>query len=113
MEKYLYHAINNPKYIGMITILDYEARINTYLSKLTFPSHSKKILIDLALKPGLDEYRFVAFDIDTDGVIILDSNKYVTVSKSIEYTANHFLQEKRDIVINSFLTDNQKQKLLN
>lgn len=114
MEKYLFHSIMNSEYLGIVTILDYEIRLNSYLSELVLPSclKGKKALVDLALKSGADEYRFVSFDVDEDGRIVLNSNQYIKVSKEIEKTANSFLQQERDIVNNSFLTDTQKQKIL-
>lgn len=112
MEKYLFHSIMNSEYLGIVTILDYEMRLSSYLSELVFPScfKGKKALVDLALKSGVDEYRFVAFDVDDNGKIILNSNSYIKVSKEIEKAANFFLQQRRDIVNNSFLTDTQKKK---
>ncbi|RHR33794.1 type II toxin-antitoxin system RnlB family antitoxin [Eubacterium sp. AF19-12LB] len=114
MEKYLFHSIMNSEYLGIVTILDYEIRLSSYLSELVLPScfKGKKALVDLALKSGVDEYRFVSFDVDEQGKIILNSNQYIKVSKEIEKTANGFLQQKRDIVNNSFLSDIQKQKIL-
>ena len=114
MEKYLFHSIISPEYIGIVTILDYEMRLNTYLAELTLPLSykGKKAIVDLALKSGLDEYRFVEFDIDDKGRIVLETNNYVQVPKEIEKIANHFLQQRRDIVNNSFLSDNQKKKIL-
>ncbi len=113
MEKYLFHSISNPEYLGIVTILDYEIRLNTYLAKLVLPSFKgKKALVDLALKSGLDEYRFVAFDVDEQGKIILGTNSYIKVSKDLEKVANCFLKQKSDIVNNSFLTDTQKREIL-
>lgn len=114
MEKYLFHSIVNAEYLGIVTILDYEMRLNSHLSELVLPScyTGKKAIVDLALKSGVDEYRFVAFDVDGEGRIILNSRSYISVSQEIEETANCFLKQKRDIVTNSFLTDNQKQKIL-
>lgn len=114
MEKYLFHSITNSEYLGIITILDYEIRLSSYLSELILPScfKGKKALVDLALKSGVDEYRFVEFNIDDNCKIILDSNNYIKVSKEIEKTANYFLQQRRNIVNNSFLTDTQKQEIL-
>ena len=114
MEKYLFHSIMNSEYIGIVTILDYEIRLNTYLSELVFPScfKGKKALVDLALKSGLDEYRFVSFDVDDSGKLILNTNSYATVSKEIEKVANCFLQQRSDIVNNSILTDAQKREIL-
>lgn len=114
MEKYEFHSIMNSEYFGIVTILDYEMRLSSYLSELVFPScyKGKKTLVDLALKSGIDEYRFAAFDIDDNGKIILNSNSYIKVSKEIEKEANCFLQQRRDIVYNSFLTDIQKKEIL-
>lgn len=116
MEKYMFHPITDSKYlgiVGIVTILDYEMRLSSYLSELVFTScfKGKKVLVDLALKAGMDEYRFVAFDIDDNGKIILNSNNCVRVSKEIEKAANCFLQQRREIVDNSFLTDTQKDKM--
>lgn len=114
VEKYLFHSIISSEYLGIVTILDNEIRLSSYLSELVLPScfKGKKALVDLALKSGLDEYRFVAFDVDENGKINLKSNRYIKVSKEIEKTANCFLQQRRDIVNNSFLTDNQKKEIL-
>ncbi|MCD8057041.1 MAG: type II toxin-antitoxin system RnlB family antitoxin [Bacteroides fragilis] len=114
MEKYLFHSIMDSKYLGIVTILDYEIRLNTYLSELVLPSYfgGKKALVDLALKSGLDEYRFVSFDVDDNGKLILNTNSYAKVSEEIEKAANCFLQQRSDIVNNSILTDNQKRKIL-
>ena len=38
MEKYLFHSIMNSEYLGIVTILDYEIRLSTYLSELVLPS---------------------------------------------------------------------------
>lgn len=54
----------------------------------------------------------MAFDVDNNGKIILNSNNYIKVSKEIEKVANCFLQQRSDIVNNSFLTDTQKKKIL-
>lgn len=114
MEKYLFHSISDPEYIGIITVLDYEIRLRAYLSEIEFfPSlGEKKIIVDLALKSGMDKYRFVEFSVDDNGKIILDSNCYVQVPKEIEEKANYYLKQKGDIVLNSFLTDRQKQAIL-
>lgn len=113
MEKYLFHSISNSEYLGIVTVLDYEMRLNSYLSELVLPSFKgKKALVDLALKSGLDEYRFVTFDVDDQGKIILSTNSYIKVSKDIEKVANSFLQQRSDIVNNSFLTDTQKREIL-
>ncbi len=114
MDKYLYHTMTNDNYLGIVTILDYEIRLNAYLSDLIFPavSKGKKAIVDLALKSGVDKYRFVSFDVDSNGRIILNSHRYIEVSKEIEQHANIILQEKKEYVLRSFLTDSQKQTIL-
>lgn len=43
------------------------------------------------------------------GKIVLSSDRYVNVSEEIETTANSYLKQQREIVMNAFLTENQKQ----
>lgn len=114
MKKYSYHPISDPEYIGILTILDYEIRLSAYLSEMEFSPFlgRRKIIVDLALKSGMDKYRFVEFDVDNNGKIILNSNCYVQVSEEIEEKANFYLKQEGDIVLNSFLTDRQKQAIL-
>ena len=114
MEKYLIHSLINSEYAEIVTILDYEMRLSSYLSELVFPSPAKgkKAIVDLALKSGLDQYRFVAFDIDGDGRVIIGSNHFVNISEEIEKIANRYLKERSEIVKNSFLTNEQKMNLL-
>lgn len=114
MEKCLFHSIMNSEYLGIVTVLDYELRLNICLSELVLPSSSKgkRTIVDLALKSGVDQFRFVAFDVDNQGKIILDSNNYIKVSRELEEVANYFLKQKKEIVLNSFLTDTQKQQIL-
>ena len=114
MEKYTFHTLSNSEYGGIVTILDYEIRLNAYLSELKFPSDAigKKAIVDLALKAGADKYRFVSFDVDQDGSIVFGTNNYICVPKEIEIIANSILQEKKEIVMNSFLSENQKREIL-
>ena len=72
----------------------------------------KKALVDMALKTGIDEYRFVCFDVDDNGKIDFDSNNYITVSEDMENIANMFLKQRKDIVLSSFLTDSQKKRII-
>lgn len=104
MEKYLFHSIMNSEYLGIVTILDYEIRLSTYLSELVLPScfKGKKALVDLALKSGLDEYRFVEFDVDDNGKIILNSNSYIKVSKDIEKQQIVFYSREKILLLIHF-----------
>lgn len=114
MDKLVFHSLKNEKYTVIITILDYEIRISQYLSELSFPPEKgeKKAIVDLALKTGVNKYRFVEFDLDSEGKIILNTNNYVSVSEEIETLANRYLQEKKEIVMNSILTDAKKKEIL-
>lgn len=114
MDKYVINYIDDNDYVGIITILDYEIRVNYYLAQIAFSSnyHGKKAIVDLALKSGLNQYRFVVFDIDDCGRIDLSSNRYLQVTDMLEMEANSFLRQRSNIVINSFLTQKQKDAIL-
>ena len=103
MEKLYVNTLNDSKYIALITVLDYEILVTNK------PEH---VLVDLALKTGIDKYRFVEFDINESGKIELDSYKYVSLNTFYETLANNFLKDKKEIVLNSILTDSQINQLL-
>ena len=72
MENVVYNQIIDKNYIGVITILDYETSVRKCLSTVLITTQNRterKIIVDLALKVGLSEYRFVAYDITDDGKI--------------------------------------------
>jgi len=116
MEKLMFYELNHEKYIGIITILDYEIRLSNCLAELSFSpgaDNGKKVIVDLALKSGLNQYRFVDFAVDKNGEIILNSNQYVHITNELESIANILLQKKKDMVLNSILTDSKKAEILN
>lgn len=116
MEKLYVNNLNDSKYIALITALDYEILVSKYLKQLSFeasPNKPEHVLVDLALKTGIDKYRFVEFDINESGKIDLSSYKYVSVNTFYETLANNFLNDKKEIVLNSILTDSQINQLLN
>lgn len=78
-----------------------------------FPNTLEHVLVDLALKTGIDKYRFVEFDINESGKTELDTYKYVSVNTIYETLANIYLKDKKEIVLNSILTDSQINQLLN
>ena len=115
MEKLYVNMLNDSKYIAQITVLDYEILLSKYLKQITFetpPNKLKRVLVDLALKSGIDQYRFVEFEVNELGKIELKSHKYVLLNAFYENLANKFLKEKKEIVLNSILTESQKNKLL-
>ena len=116
MEKLYVNNLNDSKYIALITVLDYEILISKYLKQLSFeasPNKPEHVLVDLALKTGIDKYRFVEFDINESGKIDLNSHRYVSLNAFYEILANNFLKDKKEIVLNSILTDSQINQLLN
>ncbi|MBC6009324.1 MULTISPECIES: type II toxin-antitoxin system RnlB family antitoxin [Catenibacterium] len=116
MEKLYINTLNDSKYIALITVLDYEISVSIYLKQLSFEASSNKpehVLVDLALKAVIDKYRFVEFDINESGKIELDSYKYVSLNTFYEILANTLLKEKKELLLNSILTDSQINQLLN
>lgn len=115
MEKLCINILDDSKYFALITILDYEILLSNYLKNITFDSSSscfKSVIVDLALKSGINQHRFVEFEIDKNGNIDLKSHKYVVLNNFYVKLANLFLKEEREIVMNSILTDSQKNTLL-
>ncbi|WP_418967519.1 type II toxin-antitoxin system RnlB family antitoxin [Catenibacterium sp.] len=116
MEKLYANKLKDSKYIALITVLDYEISVNMYLKQLSFevsPNKPEHVLVDLALKTGIDKYRFVEFDINESGKIDLNSHRYVSLNTFYETLANNNLKEKKEIVLNSILADSQINQLLN
>lgn len=116
MEKLYINNLNDSKYIALITALDYEILVSKYLKQLsieTSPNKPEHVLVDLALKIGIDKYRFVEFDINESGKIDLNSHRYVLLNAFYETLANNYLKEKKEIVLNSILADSQINQLLN
>ncbi|MCM1542914.1 MAG: type II toxin-antitoxin system RnlB family antitoxin [Blautia sp.] len=114
MEKYMYHAMNDVLYFGMVTILDYDTRLNTCLSKLSFPPTEylgKKIIVDMALKTGMNQYRFLEATMNDKGKIQTENINNVQVTPALEMQANLFLLERMDIIQNSMLPRNKKREL--
>ena len=95
MEKLYVNKLNDSKYVALITVLDYEISVNKYLKQLSFEASSNK-----------PEHVLV-------GKIELDTYKYVSVNTIYETLANIYLKDKKEIVLNSILTDSQINQLLN
>lgn len=116
MEKLCINMLNDSKYCALITVLDYEILLSRQLKQITFESSPQKIrhiIVDLALKSGINQYRFVEFTVNSIGKIELNSHKYILLNTFYINLANNFLSKKKDIVLNSMLTDSQKKDLLN
>mgnify|MGYP000021738328 CR=1 FL=1 len=115
MEKLVFHQISDSTYIGMITILDYEISLKKCLLEITIPPEIKKdkrIVVDLALKCGINQYRFVSFRINKEGKILWNSNEYVVLKNELIDLANIYLNEKKEIVMNSMLSSENIKEVL-
>lgn len=116
MKTVIYNSIADKNYIGIVTVLDYEISVRNCLSKLLVATKNRtqrKVIIDLALKVGINEYRFVAYNITDNGKILLNSGKYITPCKNIVKLANSYIRQKNEILSNSMLSDARKDKLRN
>lgn len=79
MEKVVYNPIVDKNYIGIVTVLDYETSVRKCLSSVLIGTQNRierKVIVDLALKVGVNEYRFVVYDITDDGKILFFSEGY-------------------------------------
>lgn len=98
MEKVVYNPVMDKDYVGIVTVLDYETSVRKCLSSIQVDTKNRierKVIVDLALKVGMNEYRFVAYDVTDDGEIVWNSGAYVTPSEDIVKLANSFVQQKK------------------
>lgn len=115
MEKMMFHQMMDGTYIGIVTILDYEIAVRKCLTEMSFPperDEKRKVIVDLALKSGINQYRFIVFDVDSDGRILWSSNQYINPNSEVVNLANTFLREKKEIVLHSMLPNAKKEELL-
>ena len=115
MEKVVYNQIIDKNYIGIVTVLDYETSVRKCLSSVLVGTQNRmerKVIVDLALKVGVNKYKFVVYEITDDGKILLNSNKYITPCEYIVKLANSFIRQKSDILSNSMLSNAAQAILL-
>ncbi len=115
MEKVIYTPIVDKKYLGVFTILDYEASVRKCLSDVlvcTKNRPEREVIVDLALKVGINQYRFVACKISDDGRILWNSSIYITPCNEIINLANSFIKQKSDILSNSMLSTAAQDAIL-
>jgi len=115
MKKMMLHYMTNSTYVGIVTILDYEVSLKKCLVDISFPPEEskRKIIVDLALKCGINQYRFVVFDISNAGKVMWNTSEYIVPNDDIVDAANIYLKENREIVINSMLPTIKKKEILN
>lgn len=115
MEKMIYNQITDNDYLGIITILDYETSLRKCLSNIRicpFDRIQRKIIVDLALKVGINQYRFVMYDVTDDGRLLWNTSKYIIPSEDIMRLANFFIKQRSDILPNSMLSSAMRDALL-
>lgn len=115
MEEFIYNSIIDKNYIGIVTILDYETSVRKCLSNFLVGTQNRikrKIIVDLALKAGVNEYRFVVCDVSDDGRILWNSSKYIIPCEDVVKLANSFIRQKSDILSNSMLSNAAQAMLL-
>ncbi len=116
MEKIWINELKNSKYIALITVMHYEIYLSKFLKQVTFEfsvNDERLILLDTALKTGISKYRFVEFIVDSTGKINVDNYKYVLPDPVLEYKANKLLNQKKEIVKHSMLTNSEKEYIIN
>lgn len=114
-EPLFYNRIKDDVYLGILTVTDFEVSIRRRLSGLllnVINKKQRKVVVDMALKTGLNEYRFLEYDVANDGKIILDSSKTVNLDEDLISLANSFIREKKDILKNSMLSTAERERLL-
>lgn len=115
MKQYEFNAIQNEEYSGIITILDYEISFSKTLksTKLLKEIEDKlqlsackdtKLIFDLALLSGVNEYRFVEVRWIKDHFLI-KSKKYITPNDKVAKVANQILAKYPEVLKNSILSD--------
>lgn len=115
MEKVVYNPVMDKDYVGMVTVLDYETSVCKCLSSVQVDTQNRaerKVIVDLALKVGMNEYRFVEYDVTDDGGIVWNSGAYVTPSENIVKLANSFVRQRKDVLANSMLSNATQAMLL-
>ena len=111
----IYNQIVDKDYLGIVTILDYEISVRKCLSNVYICLQNRiqrKIIVDLALKVGINEYRFVMYDVTDDGVILWNTSKYITPCGNIIGLANSFIKQRSNILPNSMLSSATQGMLL-
>ena len=114
--KSLYNKIEDDVYLGILTITDFEVSVRKLLSNLFLNVNNKKqrkIIVDMALNTGLNEYRFLEYDVADDGKIILDSSKTADLREDLISLANSFIQKEKDVLKNSMLSAADRERILN
>lgn len=123
MKQYKFNTIQNEEHSGIITILDYEISFLKTLKnqKLLKEIEDKlqlsackdtKLIFDLALLSGVNEYRFVEVRWIKDHFLI-KSKKYITPNDKVIKAANQILGKYPEVLKNSILPDKAIKRIIN
>lgn len=113
MEKYCLNKIDTPEYFALLSLLDYRQSISEYLKKIqSKDAAGKTILIDTALVSGINEYRFIVLSVDKQGILDLNSLRYVQPSNEVVKQSNKILSKFKEYVQHSVLSSKQANSIL-
>lgn len=123
MKQYEFNTIQNEEHSGIITILDYEISFLKTLKnqKLLKEIEDKlqlsackdtKLIFDLALLSGVNEYRFVEVRWIKDHFLI-KSKKHITPNDKVTKAANQILGKYPEVLKNSILPDKAIKRIIN
>ena len=84
MENYLFNLSNTPKFLGIITLLNYETLVNSILKEFNMLSFDNDInnknllLVDLGFKVGFkNKYRFLVISLSKDNKVNIKNDKLI------------------------------------
>ena len=90
----------------LLTLLDSKIPQSLIIKNFVFPRHTKKVLVDTAVRNKLTEDRFMYLDVK-DTKAVWESRKYVQPDTQIMRLANRQLGENRPELVKSFLTEGE------
>lgn len=122
MKQYEFNTFQNEEHSGIITILDYEIsflktlknqKLLKEIEERLQPSVCKdtRLIFDLALLSGVNEYRFVEIRWIKDHFLI-KSKKYVTPNDKVTKVANQILVKYPESLKNSMLSDKAIKRVI-
>lgn len=113
MEKYCFNKIDTQEYFALLSLLDYRQSISEYLKEIRLKNAAgKRVLIDTALVSGINEYRFIVLRTDNQGVLDLNSIRYVEPNDEVVKKSNKVLSDFKEYVQHSALSSKQVNLIL-
>ena len=115
MKQLIYTHITDDDYLGIITMLDYETSLRHSLMDLSVAINGyekRKVIVDLALKTGINKYRFASYSVNDDGKVLLNSSKYISPCDRIVKFANSIIRQHPEILSNSMLPKAEQHELI-